>query len=380
MTKSFILSFFIVLLGLCATSCSRDAFVPGNDSPLSDYVKPIPEENVMHDSLWNIWCASMVEGYDGKFHLYYSRWPRKTHHESWISHSEIAYAVADKPEGPYKFQSVALERCDSDRWDGTMTHNPYIIKHKGKYYLYYIGTFGHKRSTEQILKPYGNDWWMLRNTQRIGVAVSDNPAGPWKRLDFPLLSNSKDESAFDAMLVSNPAVCCGRDGKFVMLYKGVSRNGTVRGGNVSFSVAFSDSPLGPFVKSGKRIFTSSDSDGFMLAEDPFIWYDKKSDMYFAVIRDVVRIFAGKDSGGLALMCSRDAIDWKPAKYAKVIPQNLRWSNGDTYDAGKKSFERPFIYFDKKGKPALLFGTFSEDKNGIRREHSFNGWIPFDINK
>lgn len=156
MTKSYILSIFIVLLGLCATSCSRDSFVLGKSSPLSDYVQTIPVGNVMHDSLWNIWCASMVEGYDGKFHLYYSRWPRKTHHESWISHSEIAYAVADKPEGPYKFQSVALERCDSDRWDGTMTHNPYIIKHKGKYYLYYIGTFGHKRSTEQILKPYGN--------------------------------------------------------------------------------------------------------------------------------------------------------------------------------------------------------------------------------
>lgn len=79
------------------------------------------------------------------------------------------------------------------------------------------------------------------------------------------------------------------------------------------------------------------------------------------------------------MCSKDAIDWKPAKYAKVIPQILRWSNGSSYDAGKKSFERPFIFFDKKGKPALLFGTFGEDNNGIRKEPFFsvmNFTLPF----
>jgi hypothetical protein len=61
-------------------------------------------------------------------------------------------------------------------------------------------------------------------------------------MDVPLLDNNKDDSAFDAMCVANPAICVGRKGKIVMLYKGVCKNGTIKGGKVRFSVAFADSP------------------------------------------------------------------------------------------------------------------------------------------
>lgn len=375
MKKTFLIFLPIVLL---LVSCGHTRFVPGKDRNLADYVGVVPVDNKMIDPKWNIWCGSMVEGYDGKYHLYYSRWPRKTGHEGWISHSEIAYAVADKPEGPYRHVNVALGYVDSIRWDGAMAHNPYIIKYEGKYYLYYIGTHGDYMPPTEKLKPYGQEWWTRRNTQRIGVAVADNPAGPWTRFDKPVLSNSEDSTAFDAMLVSNPAVCIGRDGKFVMLYKAVCKNGKLSGGKVRFSVAFADSPIGPFKKTNKLIFQPEDPNSKMVAEDPFIWYDKKKDHYYAIVRDVVRQFTGKDSGGLALMESDDAINWHPASYPKVLPAVLKWSDGTTYDANKNSFERPFLFFDKKGVPQLLFGTFGINNNGIRREHSFNGRVPFNI--
>lgn len=359
-------------------SCSRRNFVLGKDFALADMVQTIPVENVMYDSAWNIWCGSLVEGYDGKYHLYYSRWPRESRHESWISHSEIAYAVADRPEGPYQPVNVALGYVDSIRWDGAMAHNPYIIKYDGKYYLYYVGTKGTHMAASERLQPYGTEWWTRCNTQRVGVAVSDNPAGPWKRLDQPVLSNSADSTAFDAMLVSNPAVCVGRDAKFVMLYKAVCKNGMLRGGKVRFSVAFADSPTGPFVKTNKLIFQPEDPNASMVAEDPFVWYDKKCDRYFAIVRDVVRQFTGKESGGLALMESEDAVNWRPAPHPKVLPPVLHWSDGSTYDANELSFERPFVFFDKDGIPQLLLGTFSVNNNGIRREHSFNGRVPLKI--
>lgn len=371
----------LACLGMqCSMSCTHKDFVPGQDFAFADMVQTIPTENALCDSAWNIWCGSLIEGYDGKYHLFYSRWPRGTRHESWISHSEIAYAVADKPDGPYTPVNVALGFVDSVRWDGATAHNPYAIKYKGKYYLYYVGTQGSYLGATECLKPYGSEWWKRRNTQRIGVAVADNPAGPWKRMDEPVLSNNADTTAFDAMMVANPAVCLGRDGKFVMLYKGVCKNGTIRGGKVRFSVAFADMPTGPFVKTGTQVFLPEDPNDPMVAEDPFLWYDPKCDLYFAIVRDVVRQYTGKESGGLALMKSVDAIHWQPVSHPKVLPPVLKWSDGRTYDANKLSFERPFLLFDKEGIPQLLLGACGVNKDNIRREHSFNVRVPLMINK
>lgn len=374
----FVYVFFTGLI-VALSTCTGKTYVPGNDFPLADMVRPIPLDNIQKDSAWNIWCGSMVKGYDNKYHLYYSRWPRQSGHASWISHSEIAYAVADKPEGPFCFVNVPLSATGVAAWDGSMTHNPYMVLKDGKYYLYYIGTTGEVLSADQKLIPYGDDWWIRRNKQRIGVAVSDKPEGPWKRFDTPLLSNNEDTTAFDAMCVNNPAVCVGRDGKMVMLYKAVCKNGTRGGGQVRFSVAFAESPTGPFVKTNKLIFQSTDPNARMVAEDPYLWYDEKSDRYYAIVRDVVGEFTG-EAAVLALMVSDDAMDWRVSPYPKVLSAKLQWEDGTVYDA---HVERPFLYRDENGIPCLLFGAFSVHTNGIHREHSFNGRIPLvipEINK
>lgn len=354
-------------------------FEPGKEYAYSDYVQTIPVENIQIDSAWNIWCGSMVKGYDGRYHMYYSRWPRNTRHEGWISHSEIAYAVADSPEGPYIHQNVALPAYSDEMWDGAMSHNPYILTANGKYYLYYIATKGKPLPADETIPAYGQEWWMRRNTQRIGLAISDSPMGPWKRMSSPVLENSKDTTAFDAMLVSNPAVCIGRNGKIVMLYKAVCKNGTLKGGKVRFSVAFADKMEGPFIKSNRLIFQPEDPNAQMVAEDPFIWYDPYTDKYYAIVRDVVRQFTGTESGGLALMQSDDAINWSTVPNPKILPAQLYFSDGTVYDTKKLGgIERPFLYMDERGKPLYLFGTFGINNNGIRREHSYNARIPFKL--
>ena len=52
----------------------------------------------------------------------------------------------------------------------TITHNPTVIRARGKYYLYYMGNTG------------DGSFWSHRNNQRIGVAVADKPEGPWRDL------------------------------------------------------------------------------------------------------------------------------------------------------------------------------------------------------
>jgi hypothetical protein len=375
MRKNLLLAISINIALFVLPSCQTARFVPGKDKSLADRVAPIPMNNVQKDSAWNIWCGTMVKGYDGRYHLYYSRWPRQTGHESWISHSQIAYAVADRPEGPYHDVNVPLPVYNDTTWDGAMAHNPYAIAVGGKYYLYYIGTKGTRLTADERVKPYSEDWWKRRDSERIGVVVADNPAGPWQRMDVPVLDASTDAKAFDAMCVANPAVCVGRNGKIVMLYKGVCRNGTIRGGKVRFSVAFADSPTGPFVKTNQLIFQPKDSKSSMVAEDPFIWYDKSQDKYYAITRDVIGQFTG-DSGGLAMLQSDDAINWGPVEHPQVVPMHLQWADGTVLDKAASHVERPFLYFDNKGKPLLLFGAMAEKQNGIERAHSFNVRIPF----
>lgn len=364
------------LFGAC-TSHNPKVSV-GTDIAIADMVQTIPAMNVQKDTLWNIWCGSMIKGYDGKYHLFYSRWPKQTGHNGWISHSQIAYAVAEKPEGPYNYVNNPLPISQVMSWDNAMTHNPYIMKFNDKYYLYYIATTGELVDANSSIN--NKEWWKRRNKQRIGVAVAENPAGPWKRFGEPVLGENKEDStAFDAMCVTNPAVCVGRDNKIVMLYKAVSKNGTMVGGPVRFSVAFADSPTGPFQKTNKLIFQPADASQHMVAEDPYIWFDKDKDMYFAIVRDVIGQFTGDDSGALALLQSKDAVDWNLTAKPKVLPRVLTWENGEKYDAKEMHVERPFLYFNENGIPEYLFGAFSEHKNGVFRTHSFNVRIPLVLN-
>ncbi len=67
--------------------------------------------------------------------------------------------------------------------------------------------------------------WLHRNNQRIGVAVANDPNGPWKRFDKPVLDITyNDDTAPDALMTSNPSVCQMKDGKILMVYKAVGKN------------------------------------------------------------------------------------------------------------------------------------------------------------
>ena len=180
-----------------------------------------------------------------------------------------------------------------------------------------------------------------------------------------MLDVSKDSTAADAMLVTNPAVTVDNKGKVVLVYKQVCKNGTYRGGRVSYGVAFAKSPLGPFEKQNRLLFQIPGSEkNWMVAEDPFITF--QNNRFYALTRDVVGLFTG-DAGAITLFTSTDALDWKPAPNPKVIGSKIFWENGQQTD---DHLERPFLYFEK-GVPKFLFGAMGIKK----REHACNVAIP-----
>ena len=328
-------------------------------------VQPVPVDNKFIDPGYFVWCGSVTKSSNGKFYMLYSRWPLVDGFESWPVTSEIAVAVSDYPGGPFKHLKVALPSRGTKFWDGSATHNPTVVQHKGKYYLFYMGT----SSNAPIKKNegYTNNWWQYRNSQRIGVAVADHPDGEWKRLDHPILDVSTDSTAHDALMVSNPAACFDNQGRVILLYKQVCKTAKISGGQVRFGVAFAKSPFGPFVKESKPIFEINDGGkDWMVAEDPFVWFQKGS--YLAIVRDVVGKFTG-DSGAWALMISKNGKNWLPAKHPKVIGSTFYWEGGIP---GASKLERPCLILDRKGVPSYLYGATRADK---AQTMSYNVAVP-----
>lgn len=316
----------------------------------SSKVKPLPAANRFGEKDYFVWCGAPVKGPDGKYHLFYSRWPVKVGFApGWAIHSEIAYAVADKAAGPYRHVNVALPprplnpATGKKYWDGDVTHNPNVFHHNGKYHLYYMGNHGD-----------GASYPMHRNHQRIGLATAENPAGPWKRLDEPIVDISKDQTAFDSLCVTNPAACVRPDGGVLLIYKAVQFiKGKEMGGNVRYGAAIADTPEGPYVKTPGKIFEAEKpGKHWMVAEDPFIWFSKKhGNRYYAVTRDVVGTFSGFE-GGICLFQSSDGLKWSAAEHPKVLEDTYALEGGGRSDT---KIERPALLFED-GEATYLFGA------------------------
>ena len=315
----------------------------------------------------SIWGGSLVKGEDGLYHLYYSRWPKRLGW-AWVTHSEIAHAVAESPLGPYTFQDVTLPPRGAEFWDGLCTHNPTVHRFDGKYYLYYMGNTGDGKVVGMPGKPQLN--WLHRNNQRIGVAVADKLAGPWKRFDRPVIDISTDASAPDSLMTSNPSVCQRPDGSYLMIYKAVGQEYPMPfGGPVVHCITTADSPTGPFRKHPQTVFTVT-GERFP-AEDPYIWY--QDGKYRAIVKRM-NDAQGKRYFTLAQYDSRDGFDWQPSRYHKISDRTLTWEDGSRQQLNH--LERPQVFFEN-GKPAvLLCAADTIDQNNVRQ--SFNVQIPLII--
>lgn len=326
---------------------------------LGAMVQPVPRTAKFHDPAWHIWCGAPAKGADGKYHLFYSRWPaQKGFAPGWAIYSEIAYAVADDPFGPYRFVNVALPPRGANPatgekyWDADVTHNANIVLRDGKYLLFYTGNHGDGKYPTH------------RNHQRIGVAIAEKPEGPWTRFDRPIVDISTDKTAFDSLCVANPAGAVRPDGGLLVIYKGVQYvEGKVMGGRVKYGAAMADKPEGPYTKAPGRVFEAEQDDGkhWMLAEDPYLWFSKVyGNRYYAVARDVVGKFTGS-SGGIALFESQDGLRWNAAPQPRVLGARFTWADGQS---SAKNIERPALLFDGEQPIALFGATDGYPKSGV----------------
>ena len=299
-----------------------------------------------------VWCGTMTRGDDGLYYLYFSFWEKAFGFDAWVTHSKVGYAVGKDPFGKFEYQGIAVDGRGKGYWDGDCIHNPSVIKHDGKYYMYYMGNYG------------DGNYWNHRNHQRIGVAVAIDPKGPWKRYDNPIIDISP--LGHDSLMTSNPSVAITPDGKFAMIYKAVENKGQLpKGGSVVCGIATADSPVGPFKKSPNPIMVNPENEWSV--EDAFIWYE--NDRFYSLAKDFQGYFTKAGKKHVALFESLDGFDWKLSENPIGFLREI--TDVDERKTELANMERPQIYIEN-GKPfALLCACMTEEDYKNDRSHSFN---------
>ena len=296
-----------------------------------------------------VWCGSVIKSDDGKYHMFASRWPNSTPFSPyWLTNSEIVHAVSNTPAGPFEFSDVALPPRGAEFWDGQMTHNPAIRKFGDTYLLYYTGTT-YKGQRPSATNPVGEtDALKLEAHQgeRIGLATSKSPYGPWQRLDKPSLDVVPN--SWEQYLVSNAAPLILKDGRVMLYYKGVEKLRVH-----AIGLARADCPTCEY----KRISNQPLNMG-VGAEDPFIW--QENGKFKALMLDHERRYSPDKEIFYAV--SDDGLRWRVPRNSIAVSRKMLWADGATKKMN--STERPHVLIEN-GKPTHVFFATGETVNGKR---------------
>ncbi len=364
-----------------------------DDLNLSHQLGEIDSNNIFRSKDYYTWCPSVIQGDDGKFYMFYSRWPhgvRKLDDDSlnyifngfkgWQKYSEIAIASSDKLEGPYKHITTVLKSTGKEgRWDRFTMHNSHIQQFNGYYYLYFIST-GYDSTFVPLIANASKEqvqWYRYNCAQSIGVvkvkSIRDFITGNFTMPDKPIVTVDKIKT-FE--VANNPSVTQGPDGKYYMMYK--SRKS---GGHMTFWWAVADKPDAPYTT-----ISNVTSEADLACEDPFMWYDKKRRSFYAVAKYFSNSKKyGLQFGSLVMLTSKNGRGWSFPRNPEVSKRQINFIDGSKRLL--HHLERPFIYRDKEGTALALFAAaayespFYGDPLQVDDNHNtFNVCIPLNRKK
>lgn len=297
--------------------------------------------------------------------MYVSRWPKEyPFHPGWMIASEIVHATSRTPEGPYKFNDIAMSARGAQYWDGQSVHNPRVIKYDGKYVMFYMGSTHNFADMENPSELTLDSKYTVvgRAKKRVGIAISDSPNGPWKRKDASILDTKPD--SYYSFLTSNPSPWINEDGSVDLIFKSrYYKDKFPYHSQMNIGLAKAKNIEGPYqVVSKEPIFSK---EKFGVVEDPFIWRDKSG--YHMIAKDHNgKLTSHLKSGAFAH--SKDAINWVLDEHPLAYTKTIHWSDGKTIEMGQ--LERPFILM-KDGKATHLFFATMDGPGGF--ENATKSW-------
>lgn len=344
-----------------------------------------------------MWGASVLKAEeDGKYYMIYSA-PEAGQfpfNNAWVFGSKMGLAVSDQPDGGFKQLGIFLNMDgftpDTSSWDAQTVMNPHLRRFGDKYYLYYAG--GKDPGDVPVKSKSGilDERSRIQQMLRIGVIEFDSfdklLKGEFVKSETPLLSprtrvkpddivNPSPDGTVakpDNIILVNPSVVYRpSDRKYLLYFKGNMYDPYWRGVH---GVALSDSPTGPFIPLDTPVFDLPSTDGQKLsAEDPYVWYNRKDQLFYAVFKDFTGHFT-QAGPCLAIMYSKDGIDWKLPENSLFMKKELVLTSGDTVKVHR--LERPQILLDENDDPQVLYSACAiEDVNNKYDGSSFNVQIP-----
>jgi hypothetical protein len=313
---------------------SAGSFAPEVLSDFSKRLRPVGRILELED--YYVWCNAPIEGLDGRTHVFFSRWPAAKGMGGWINASEIAHAVADRPEGPYHVVGTVLAPRGGGNWDATTCHNPHLQQVGQRYALFYMGNSNGRT-----------------DTKRIGLALADSLDGPWQRPDQPLLEPGPP-GAWDDHCTTNPSFVRHPNGEYWLYYKSWNTAEYDHGkppvrGNRKYGLAVADRLAGPYRKHPLNpLIDFSGRGGNRQCEDAFVW--REEGKFKIIVRDM-GIFSHEV--GL-IMESTDGLAWSEPKIA-YQPARAYFEQPPAPKHLNKfgRFERPQLLL-RHGHPAYLF--------------------------
>lgn len=128
---------------------------------------------------WRSNCTPDILAWKAKYYLYY-----QVYNDVIAGGDEcsVTVAEADSPDGPWRaLGRPVVEPGAPGDWDCGCIHDPYPLVYEGRIWLYYKGSPGKKRGGENIIRAWG-------------VAVADDPKGPFVKSPYNPVTNSGHET------------------------------------------------------------------------------------------------------------------------------------------------------------------------------------------
>ena len=129
---------------------------------------------------WRSVTTTDVLQWEGKYYLYYQAFMEASGTRG--DDCPVAVSYADSPDGPWTpLNKVVIPNGAEGEWDQYSIHDPYPLVYKGKIYLYYKSDFD------------GDP----RLVRMQGLAIADNPLGPFKKHALnPVLNSGHETTLF----------------------------------------------------------------------------------------------------------------------------------------------------------------------------------------
>lgn len=129
---------------------------------------------------WRAVTTTDIFKWEGKYYLYYQAFSEAPG-KSGGDNCPVAVSYANSPDGPWtSYNKVIIPNGASGEWDQFSVHDPYPLVHNGKIYLYYKSDFSRSETS--------------KNVRMHGLAVGDNPLGPFEKHPLNPVMNSGHET------------------------------------------------------------------------------------------------------------------------------------------------------------------------------------------